>query len=349
VKLLASQLEQTDIIKTAYLRPTTIQAVYKTGIRELYYFKVKKRKKKRHDNTFVVNPKLAAIRQELQVFKEYRYDPLDESPTYHWCINRNQFNEATLMERRIAMHHLLREILKTKPEPDWYPEEILEKDWEQLQNANSDKHLINGAITCFPRGRIPPYFRILEHFFNPGANQTGKVLWTALRTVCDKKKVRISSSNIRKVTRWFTRRRVINPLVYCALFKSLNVTGVVADLHPGFGSKALACAMMGLPYLTIKDDRFQRALDLGFASFLRADFGWFENQNVELLISDNNLDGFHMPSNDVLNCTQRMICYASRDDKLKLIEQHNPTNVLQLYDHAVESKLLRESNYFLLW
>ncbi|MCK9557042.1 MAG: hypothetical protein M0R50_03245 [Candidatus Cloacimonetes bacterium] len=349
MKLLASQLEQTDIIEAAYIRSTTVQAVYKTGINEVYYYKVKNRKKKRGDNCFVVSPRSAAIRQELQTFKEYHDDPLDDSPTYHWCINRNQFNEATLMEKRIAMHHLLREVLNTKPEPDSYPIQILAHDWISLQDTKFDKYLLNGAITCFPRGRVSPHFRILEHFFNPGANHRGKTLWAALRLVCNKKRIRINSTNIRKIARWLTRRRIISPLVYCALFDALKITGPVGDLHPGYGSKALACAMMGLPYYTIKDDRFKRALDLGFSSFTRTEFGDLEDQKIELLISDNNFKKFEMPSADMLNNTTRMLCYAPRDERQSLIEQSKPTSVLQIYDHAVDAKTFSKSNYLLLW
>ena len=349
VKLLASQLEQTDIVRIAFVERTTVHVIYKTGVREIYYYRVKRRRKKRGDNCFIVSPRSAAIRQEISIFKEFRDDPLDDSPTYHWCINRNQFNEATLLERRIAMHRLLREILNTKPEPDCYPDHILEQDWQKLRDMRFDRFLVGGAITCFPSGHGSLYFRILEHFFNPGGDQSGRVLWTALRKVCYKKKVRINSSNIRKVARWYTRRRIISPLVYCALFKALKIAGVVGDLHPGFGSKALACAMMDLPYLTIKDDRFQRALDLGFASFTRADFGWLEDQKVELLISDNNLDGFHMPTGDILNQTHRMLCYVPRDDRQKLIEQFNPTSILQIYDDAIEAKTFSGSNYLFLW
>ena len=351
VKLLASQLEQTDIIKTAYIEPTAVHAVYKTGVREFYYFKITKRWKRRRKNAFHIGPKAATIRRELPIFKEFHNDPLDDSPTYHWCINRNQFNEATLVEQRIALHRLLREILNTKPEPDWYPEEILEQDWEYLQTAKYDKYLVNGAITCFPKGygATSKHFRILEHFFNPGANQRGRVLLAALRSISKRKNVRINSSNIRKVARWFTRRRVINPLVYCALFKALKIAGPVGDLHPGYGSKALACAMMGLPYYTVRDEGFQRALNLGFGSLTRADFGWLEGQQLELLISDSNFDNFHIPTGDILNQAHRMLCYAPRNQKQELIEKFSPTSVLQLYDNAVEAKTFSGSNYLLLW
>jgi hypothetical protein len=349
VKLLASQLEQADIIGNAFIRPTTVLAKYKTGVNEIYYHRVKKRKKKRGDNCFIINPRKATIRQELQIFKEFRNDPLDDSPTYHWCINRDQFNEATLLEQRIAMHRLLREILNTKPEPDHYPEHILDHDWDILRETESDKYLINGAVTCFPRGRAPAHFRILEHFFNPGGNHHGKTLWAALRIVCNKKRIRINSTNVRKVARWLTRRRIISPLVYCALFKVLNINGAVGDLHPGYGSKALACAMMDLPYYTIKDDRFQTALDLGFGNFTRTNFERLENQKIELLISDDNFNSFCMPSGDILNQTKKMICYAKRDEKNELIDKYNPSNVLQLYDHAVESKTFSGSNYLFLW
>ena len=349
MKLLASQLEQTDIIKTAYIEPTSLHAVYKTGVREYYYFKITKRRKRRPRNSFHIGPKSAAIRRELQIFKEFSNDPLDDSHTYHWCINRNQFNEATLLEQRIAMHRLLREILNTKPEPDWYPLEILEQDWERLQAESCDRFLLDGAITCFPRGPRLQHHRILEHFFNPGANQRGRLLLKALRLICRRHTTRINSSNVRKVARWFTRRRIISPLVYCAIFKALKITGPVGDLHPGYGSKALACALMDIPYFTVRDERFQRALDLGFGSLTRTEFGWLENQKLELLISDNNFNGFHMPTGDILSRARRMLCYTPRDQRQELIEKFNPTSVLQLYDHAVEAKTFSASNYLLLW
>jgi hypothetical protein len=349
VKLLASQLEQTDIIKAAYLEKDSINAVYKTGVREIYKFKIKRRTKHRGDNCFIIKPGLSVIRQELQIFKEFFNNPLDDSPTYHWCINRNQYREATFIERRIAVHHLLREILNTKPQPDCYPYEVLEQDWAYLQQLEYDRYLVNGAVNCFPAGRLAPHIRILEHFFNPGGDLSGRALWAGLRKVVSRKRIRINSSNIRKAARWYTRRRIINPLVYCALFRALKITGPVGDLHPGFGSKALACALLDIPYFTVKDEQFQRALDLGFSSLTRTDFGWLENQELELLISDNNFESFHMPTGDILNQTRRMLCYASRDERQELIEKFSPTSVLQLYDDSVEAKILRESNYLLLW
>ena len=349
MKLLASQLEQTDIIANAFIERLSVHAVYKTGIRDRYYFRLTRRDKQRGDNCFVVRPASAAIRHEVPIFREFHDDPLDTSPTYHWCINRTQFNDSTLVERRMAMHRLLREILNTKPLPDCYPDRILDEDWEQLQSADIDPYVVNGAITCFPMRRRLSHFRILEHFFNPGANERGKYLWRALQCICYKKTVRINSSNVRKVARWFSRRRIINPLVYCAIFKALGISGPIGDLDPGYGSKALACAMLDLPYYTVRNDRFQRALDLGFASFTRAEFGWLEDQNLELLISDNNFNGFAMPEENVLSRARRMLCYAPRGERQRLIDKYHPTNVLKLYDNHKEALILRDSNYLFLW
>jgi len=348
-KLLASQLEQSDIVKIVYLEQTLVQAVYKTGIRETYNFKIKRRKKKRPNNHFNVSPRSAAIRHEIPIFKEFRHDPLDDSPTYHWCLNRNHFNESTLLERRIAFHRLLREILNTKPEPDWYPYEILEEDWQRMLEYPAEKYMRNGALVCFPNGKSPPFhYRIPEHFFNPGGNHSGRTLCCALRLVCRKKRLRINSSNVRKAARWYSRRRVISPLLYCALFKALKITGPVGDLHPGLGSKAIACAIMGLPYYTVKDDRFQRALDLGLSSLTRADFGWLEGQQVDLLISDDNFNSFQMPTGDILNQARKLLCYAPRDDRRTLTEQYNPSVTLQLFNDALD-KTLRNPNYLFLW
>jgi hypothetical protein len=349
VKLLASQLEQTDIVKTAFIEKTFVQAVYKTGIRETYNFKIRRRYKKRPNNHYNISPKMAAIRREIPIFKEFRHDPLDDSPTYHWCINRNHFNESTLLERRIAMHRLLREILNTKPEPDWYPYDILEGDWERMLQYPSEKYLRNGALTCFPCIRSPHFhFRVLEHFFNPGANYSGYTLLKALRYVCKKKTIRINSSNVRKAARWYSCRKIISPLLYCALFKALKITGPVGDLHPGYGMKAIACAMMGLPYYAVKEEGYQRALDLGLSSFTRSEFGLLENQQVDLLISDDNFNSFQMPSGDILNQARKLLCYAPRDNRQELATQHNPTATLQLFNDT-QDRSLRNPNYLFLW
>jgi hypothetical protein len=351
VKLLACQLEQTDIIEFANIRPNTLQAAYKTGVREIYYFKVRKHKKKRGDNCFVVCPKTAAIRREVPIFKEFHEDILDDSPTYHWCINRKQFNVATFMERRIAMHRLLREILVTKMQPDWYPYHLLESDWEQLKNTSLDRYSVNGSITCFPRqgNKAPKHYRILEHFFDVGSGISDSALWNALIYICKKGVKRINSSNVRKLAKYFVRRRIIDPLAYCTLFKSLGITGAVGDLHPGFGSKALACAIMGLPYYTVKDDRFQSALDKGFSSLTRADFGWLDGQQVELLISDNNFSGFCMPDGDLLDRAKSMLCYVPKAKKPELLAEYNPTNILQIYDFPKEARTFKDPNYLFLW
>jgi hypothetical protein len=349
VKLLASQLEQTDIVKTAFIEQTLVQAVYKTGVRETYNFKAKKRHKKRPNNHFNISPKSAAIRHEIPIFKEFQHDPLDDAPTYHWCINRNHFNESTLLERRIAMHRLLREILNTKPDPDWYPDEILDEDWGRLLEYPSEHHMKNGALICFPPSRTPHFhFRMLEHFFNPGANHSGFILFQALRYVCHRKRIKINSSNIRKVARWYSRRQIISPMLYCALFKALKITGPVADLHPGYGSKAIACAIMGLPYYTIKNEQFQRALDLGLSSLTRSEFGLLEDQKVDLLISDDNFHSFQMPTGDILNQARKMLCYAPRDQRQELSDRYNPSTTLQLFNDTQDKKL-HNPNYLFLW
>jgi hypothetical protein len=352
VKLLASQLEQADIVKFANIRPNTVLAVYKTGIREVYYFKVKKRKKHRGDNCFVVTPESAAINQQLPIFKKYNEDPLDESSiSYHWCINRSQFNNATFIEKRIAMHRLFYKIYDTKNMPDCYPQHVLDKDWKLLQAKNYSKFLINGALTCFPTMGLynPRHFRILAHFFNSNSDLDRVALWGGLRLLYGKKNVPINSSNARKFARHFARRIIIDPLMYCALFKSLGITGAVGDLHPGWGSKALACALMDLPYYTIKNDRFQRALDLGFSSFTRGEFGWLDDQKLELLISDDNLKNFQMPGENLLNQTKHLICYSDKKNKQKLSDEYNPINILQLYNKPKESKMLKNPNYLFFW
>lgn len=325
-----------------------MQAIYKTGIREVYYHKVKKRRKRKVKFSFIVSPEKAAIKQEIPIYKEYKDGPLDDSTTYHWCINRTQFNESTLLEKRISMHRLLHEIIATKPEPDWYPIDILEHDFELLKSRKYNKFISSGAITCFP-GHPLKHYRILEHFFNPGANYDERLLWKSLQHICNKQHVRINSSNVRRAARWYIRRQIISPLVYCALFKSMKIKGPIADLHPGYGSKALACAMMDIEYYPIKTESFQYALDIGFGSFTRSEFNWFDGQNIELLISDNNFTQFDMPDSNLLKNARRMLCYVSRSDRKKIVDKYKPSIILQLYNNAVEARTLQSSNYLLVW
>ena len=348
VKLLACQLEQADIVEFANIRTTSVQAAYKDGRRDIFYFKVWKRRKK-GPNCFIVCPKSAAIRREIHIYKEFRDDPLDESETYHWCINRHQYQAGTLVEQRLVMHRLLRELVNAQFKPDCYPEYVLEEDWQKVQEGLIWKYLINGSITCFPGGYRSPHYRILEHFFNPSYDLNKVSLWFGVRAACKRLKTKINSFNVRKLARHYVHRRIISPLAYCALFRSLNITGAVADLHPGYGSKALACAMMGLPYYTVKDDRFQRALDLGFSSLTRADFDWFDGQEVELLISDDNLRSFQMPSSDLLSKAKKMFCYVPREAKQELIDKYHPVNVIQIHSRAGKALMLKDPDYLFIW
>jgi hypothetical protein len=324
--------------------------IYKTGIREVYYFEVRRRKLKRGDNCFVVTPQSATIKEDLPLYKEFEDGPLDNSVSYHWRINRNQFEEATLLEQRIAMHRLLRKLMATKSEPDWYPEQVLESDWEYLRTCDFNRYFVDGSFACYPRTRRKPaHFRITEHYFNPSTNLSRVALWAAVCETCNKKTVPLNSSSIRKMARWAERRRVLSPLVYCAIFKALKITGAVADLHPGRGAKAIACAIMGLPYFAAKNERMKRAIDLGIASFLRMDFEWFNKQKVELLISDNNFDSFVMPTGEKLNQANKMLCFVPYMEKTKMVSRLNPTAILQIHSWAELALTLQNPNYLFLW
>lgn len=276
--------------------------------------------------------------------------------TAHIAINRKQLNKCSLLERDVALHRFNR-IINTRgwiwPE---YPLEELKKDLNRLRREKEANYIKDGAFTLLHNNC--PGRRILTNYFDSSQvyNQVLRKPFITYRILYKLYRSKNNDFDFYNVMRMVTRSnfknykfKLPNPTFYAVILRRLKITGRVLDLNVGSGSHALACAINGLHYMHLNDARFNKAIELGFADFIKLNHSIYEG-NVDLVIADKDLTG-----DDCEQCiieafkyadvTKRIVAYVPRELKGDLYSKYKPQSMIKLITHPVN----REPNYLFIW
>lgn len=270
----------------------------------------------------------------IKLYYMYESDPLDPAQEAKFSnnimIRRDEWVRASFIVKRMALHRFLIVCRKRDPAEveDVYPEPILIGDLEQLKSC---------GVNCWYRGHFDfrprmkrrfDYNRILSHFFNYRPSCNKWVMLRALNYLSRMPNIPITATAVRKRTRQLISRQ-FNPVSYAAFLRYLSIKGSVIDLHPDMGHKLVACAMLGLRYITPRTESMQRAIDLGVERILGLSHEWLDNQTAGLLISDQNFSEFDLSRTEpMLDRVCMMMAFAPRASRLALQRRHEPRRVI---------------------
>ena len=278
---------------------------------------------------------MAEIGKPIPIFNDQRIDPLEPS-NHHKAINRKQFRAGTFIDRRLAIQRMFREVLRTKDKPDKYPEDVIRQSYHTLTKFSiDDRFMMQGGVNfhaSLGRQITLAWRRLIEHFFNPSECLTRNLLWLGAILVYNQVYAPITVSQIRWKAIKLANIGVHNPLAYVALLRLLQIKGSVIDLNPGFGHKAIACALLGLRYITPACPVMTRAVELGIREITGLDYQVLDHQQAELLISDSNFQKFVTPTDrDLLRRAKKMLAFAPYSDKIVLSHTFKPTSIIKIF------------------
>lgn len=339
---LVYNLKRQKIVKRVKETKGHIHVRYRNYFWENYYTELKY-KPKRPYTFFQITPDSSKIKHVPLVFHEFGTD-IEGKPYFpaHISINRRELDDATLIERRLAIHEYARLIQSRGWVWPTFPDEVIEYDLNDVRNFNMAAYLENGGFTAVPRNICHhPGKRLMLHFFDFSMFQERlkrpSYLIRLLNKLADTSKkfsffnlITLTAARENLMASWVKYTKPIsNPVVYCAIFKRLGLTGTVMDLTCGFGNRAIACAATGLEYTT-PDPAFQGVIDRGFVDFSGLKYVPFSDQNVDTVIYD---EGSLSPQMEkvipYLGKTKKLLVFVPNKDR-ESVMKYKPTSAIRL-------------------
>jgi hypothetical protein len=326
VRELLANLKEQPTVRTVFLRNDHVHVRFMNFFWETYY--VDHRTGPRRAFSYAISKadskiaKVPAIMSEFETeFEEIRdTDGIIQTP--HIAINRRELNNATFLERRLAIHEYCRQIIKREWMWPEYPQHIIDQEWEKVKNYRPDKYMEKGLFSAKARiGPVPiPGRKLIEHFFDLSdyhdVFRSPRNVMRLLDELLELKHLNFNFHNMlktfscghaqRRIPKSYPRLKLSDPAVYAVIFKRLGIGNSILDVSPGFGNRAIASALVGLDYFTIPDARFAAAIDRGFHDFIGLKYTEWAEHKVDWLLYDNN---FGVPD---MNNIKKLMKYANR-------------------------------------
>lgn len=353
LKNLTHELEKHPLVDNVNAWHDRFAVRYKTGIAEKFWF---------DDDpspfSFAITRKDAKISELVRVYYQYEND-LDNPDQFRHLIEIpfRIYQKCNVIEKSLLIQTFLTTFLFNNYN-ELQPLQVLQADLDRLRRLDYARSLRKGIID-FTYGSPKPGRKIIGHFFDlaKAPNQRQKplteiskhpqIIYNIIRHYLSKH----YSVNVSKIIRGCSRRGfgpvIPNPLGFAALFKQLKIQGPVLDLDPGVGSKAIACARLGLEYQTWPNEYFDRALELGFGDFIQLNHKRRNDETGSIIIGD---DGFNEPNiKRVLkyaNQARYIVTFVPRIYYELLKVEYNPTAVIKV---KLGHKKGPNNGYFFIW
>jgi len=338
---LVSCLEEQPIVRKCFIRQDHIHVRFYNYYWETYYpDKSVKQGASRIPRSFTITKEQSRLEKVPPVLRQYESDLGQDSYAAHIIIPMAQWRQASFIERRMAVHEFARQITQRGwIDPD-YPEWVLNEEWGKLRNLNPAKYLKKSTFTAFPRygTRPPPGRRMVEQFFD--FRELWETIrsprWTlkALNNMVQHKLEAYDTHQFYRSMMYVSNRdvpRVIDPGFYSIVLKRLGIKGRILDLTPNHGSRAVACALNGLTYVTESNQKVQTAIEKGLCDFTGLKYEEYDGGVVDLVLLDNDLRKC-----DISNAMQyaskarRMMVFVQRNEKASMQAKYKPSSIIQV-------------------
>lgn len=354
VQKLVHQLRKQEVVNKIFLREDHIHVRFKNFFWESYYYNVPK---KRITHSFHITKEQSQL-ENVPIAKFEFESSLSGENEYpaHIALPRKEFDKASFMEQRIALHDLCRTIVRRGWVPMDYPDEVLQADWRRVLKTKEARFLRNSRFyaTVTQRHLQAAGWYIAEHFFPfdefTDTMKSPRLVTRALNDL-SRRPTKINTHNILKAVAGDAkaqnrpRLRVVDPRMYIAIMRRLGIKGKVLDVYPNHGYRMMACAALGLTYVAPRSDKVQAAIDKGLLEFLGLDFEWFDGQSLDLVLHDDDLA--EHPLGDITpytNLTKRLLHFVHRSNRKNLEAKTRPESIIQ-----IQSFYRRTPDYFFLF
>lgn len=335
-------LENQEIVRRVYLRSDHIHVRFMNFFWESYYIEKPKRKR-RIPHSFSLTKTEAKLDKIPAPYLEYE-SSIDGSEFYpaHITLRKKDWQKASFLERRLALQNFAWVINRRGWIWPKYPDHVIEADLARLQSGNQIKFMNKGVFIAHPNygKRETAGFKIIEHFFGM-TELWDDVFKSPKRTmrmlnILSNKNLQINMHNIIKIACYYnnlstSRVKVYDPGVFSWIFRRFGIRGTVLDLHPNNGHHALACAMAGLKYMTLPNEKFKRAIDNGFADFIGLDYEPYDGRKVDLVLSNKDFSDTDIESAmEYADKAKNIIHFVNRRQKASVQATHKPSKIIQI-------------------
>jgi len=350
-RFLASDLSKCDVVLDVKILPNRMRVKYITNIIETYHFNKLRQYLRKPAATFYLDQSEAILRQIIPLTPVYEANPLSDEPTRIKChakINKNEFQSASFIEKRVAVHSLINHVIKHLSEPYDYLHNVLEKSYNNTIKCNRNKFISKNTFNFFPSPVRDPYWRrLIEYYFICDKVANKWSLYVAARQMIRKNNCVYSTGEILRRSQWVEQHRMFNPIAYAVVLDSLSLNGSVIDLHPDRGHKAIACAMLGLTYITPKTDVIDRALQRGLLNLTGLDHHYLSTTDkASLLICDHNFKRLSISdAKEHAHLANNMLAFVHSNDRLNAVAKYNPHHSLKVRVKPTRQK----PDYLLVW
>jgi len=355
-KTLADKLqEHSDIVDNVKLHTQGMTVHYKTKVLELYFDTINNRRpySKNTDRIFRLTAENSRLDKQIPI--HYRYPVNFGDLNYnHLIINRSDWNNASLIEQRMALHRFQ---LKQRDEGCnifEYPVDEIEKCLQYFMVTNPNKYVKNNIFNLYA-GATKSWPIIFTYFnLRPELSGIFRLPWQFLRIL---NKVANNKKNINITTEAFlrcgcTKRgiKAYSPIGYRAIFEKLGLRkgGVLFDLQPGMGHKAIACSLIGASYRTRPHNkRFNNANVYGdLDRRLGLDWDWHRGEKVDMVFADNDfrLVNVEYALDTYSNIAKRIVCYVKADLKDEYEKKFKPRSII-----GIHATCMQELSYLFIW
>ena len=354
LKVLAGKLqEHADIVEDVKLHSRGMTVHYKTKILELYFDTTYTQRlyHRTTDRIFKLTAENSQLEKQIPI--HYRY-PVDfgDLNYNHLIINRSDWNKASLIEQRIALHRFQLKQHDEGCERFGYPTDEIEKCLQHFVTSNPNRYIKNNIFNLY--AGITRSWPIVFTYFNlrPELSNVFRRPWIFLRML---NKVTNGIRNI--TTETFLRYacaeygiKAYSPVGYQAIFEKLGLRkgGTLFDLQPGMGHKAIACSLIGASYRTRPHNkRFNDANVYGdLDRHLKLDWDWYRGEKVDMLLADNDfrLVNVEYALDTYSNVAKRIVCYVKADLKDEYEKKFKPRSII-----GIHATFAQELSYLFVW
>lgn len=346
VRDLIRNLRKQATVRRVYLNRDNVHVRFRAYTYETYYFLPKKRlplfgHRVDANNSRIVNVPKVNFEYEVGLDGENEYPA-------HLVVNASDWNRATFIEQRLMLH----EFIRRHTQRDWiqpkFPPHILQQDKNNLYNTEESSSPDGTFEIKCTHGR-----KLMLHFFDfrPVAANLFKSprRLAILARYLIKYNIKLSTYNL-FVAATKTRPCTIpyfnfcDPFTYSAIFKRLNVKGLVLDLMPGCGARAIACAMARLPYSTPEIAAINHAADNGFIDFFNLQYEPYMTQSAEIVIADAD---YKLPDVEAAfsysRNAKRLLLFVPGKCRSEIQGRYKPEAIIKL------KRYLRPSDYMFIY
>lgn len=359
IKELAKNLLEQPIVKNVKFRNGYLKVNYRSYTAEGYYYTV--RRTKNYPKAYKIQPSDTSIEKAYDI--QYVYGVgMDGENHYpmHFRMNKN-YSEMSFMEKRLAFHSFLAEMVNRKWASLKHPEHVLANDLEACRNLNIDKYWLDDSELKSWSSLTPAGTFLAEHFFyhtygpkvfcNKYVHARYMLLKKMVKTRSDitiSDFMRCVNANPNDMIKkyWGHRIKFYKDFgsVY-SILKKFNIQGSMLDLSPGYGYNALAAAMAGIKYYAKPGNKIYRTLGDGFSDFVGLDYGEFTGQKVDLLLYHN----YYFPSEVVIQqfykYAKRMIIFVPKKEHNRFVKIYKPEMVIKYHKRSVH----KDYDFLMIW